>query len=352
MVKVGTNVLTRADGRLDLTIISNLVDQLAILKQAGVEVVLVSSGAVGAARSLFSDLHKMNKVVRRQLLSSVGQTRLLQVYQTFLEHHGLFCAQVLATKEDFRDRQHYLNMKNCLLALMRPDILPIINENDVISIDELMFTDNDELAAWIASMVGAEALFVLTNVDGIFTGHPDHPDSELLQSIDPDDASVFQYIAPNKSSFGRGGMATKFRTAQRVAKLGISTYILNGKKWDSLQLLWNGELEKYTQVTAKKDVSNIKKWIAFNERASTGKVYINPGAETALSDPQTVNSLLPVGITTVDGHFEKGDLIELYNAQKELIGKGIAQYDSLLAQERIGKTGHKPLVHYDHLFLE
>ena len=352
VVKVGTNVLSKADGRLDLTTISLLVDQLADLKQRGCEVILVSSGAVGAARALFPNLEKLNKIVRRQVLSSVGQIRLLNVYQTFFNNYGLYCAQVLATKEDFRDRKHYLNMKQCLLALNRPDIIPIVNENDVISVDELMFTDNDELAAWIASMWGAEALFLLTNVDGIYDGPPDKEGSQLLRTIAPDDEAVLSFIAPNTSAFGRGGMATKYHTAQKVARLGIDTYIANGKRPKVLSALINGEDIPSTKIPGQKDQSNLKKWIAFSEASSLAVIYINAGAQQALQDVESVKSLLPIGVTKIKGSFEKGDLLEIFNEEGTFIGRGLAQYDHVQAKGLVGKSDQKPLIHYDHLLIE
>ncbi|HKK73830.1 MAG TPA: glutamate 5-kinase [Saprospiraceae bacterium] len=351
VIKVGTNVLTKTDGRLDLTIISNLVDQIAFLKASGTEVILVSSGAVGAARSLLPDLDQLNKVVRRQLLSSVGQIRLLNVYQTFFANYDLFCAQVLATKEDFRDRQHYLNMKECLLALQRPDLIPIVNENDVIAIDELMFTDNDELAAWVASMLSADALFILTNVDGILTGHPEAPDSTLIPEIDPNDEHILKYIAPSTSSFGRGGMATKFHTAQKVARLGITTFIANGKRNNTIVDILQGTTSTFTKVMASTDKSNIKKWIAFSENPAPAWIIINEGAERALRNIQTVNSLLPVGILEIRGDFQKGDLLEIYNLSEDFVGRGLAQYDSTQANKWLGQKDQKPLIHYDHLLI-
>jgi glutamate 5-kinase len=351
VIKVGTNVLTQEDGRLDLTIISNLVDQITHLKERGVEVILVSSGAVGAARALLPNLDQLNKIVRRQLLSSVGQIRLMNVYQTFFSNVQLHCAQVLATKEDFRDRQHYLNMKQCILALLRPDIVPIVNENDVISIDELMFTDNDELAAWVASMISAEALFILTNVDGIYTGHPDDPESQHLAEIDPADESILAFISPNKSAFGRGGMATKFHTAQKVAKLGIPTYIANGKRLNTVTNIFQEVPVPFTKVPGQTDLSNLKKWIAFNETSAPASVVINAGAQLALQNPDTVNSLLPVGIIKIQGAFQKGDLIEIFNEAKEFIGRGIAQYDQQQLEQCLGIAEQKAFIHYDHLLI-
>jgi len=152
VVKLGTNVLTRTNGALDITSISHIVDQIVQLKQQGIEVILVSSGAVGAGRSAIQLSKNLNKIVQRQVYSAIGQIHLLNLYNNLFGNHQIFCAQVLATKEDFRDRTHYLNMKNCFQALLRDNVIPIVNENDVISVNELMFTDNDELAGLIASL--------------------------------------------------------------------------------------------------------------------------------------------------------------------------------------------------------
>lgn len=350
VIKVGTNVLTRNDGKTDLTNISHIIDQIALLKQNNIEVILISSGAVGAGKTLLPNLNNLSKVVRRQVLSAVGQVRLMEIYRSFLNNHNLNCAQVLATKEDFRDRQHYLNMKNCFQALQRADILPIVNENDVIAIDELMFTDNDELAGLVAAMTGAETLFILTNVDGIFTGHPDNPESQLIPEIRPDDASIQEFIAPRKSSFGRGGMQTKLRIAQKAAQVGITTYIANGKKPGVLVDLLNGK-KTGTKVIAKENISNVKKWMAFNTPKQQGKVYINEGAEKALCNENTINSLLPIGIDKIEGNFQKGDLLEIISAQGITIGLGLAMYDSELAASYKGQANKKPIIHYDHLFI-
>lgn len=351
VVKVGTNVLTRPDGLLDMTSISNLVDQIAGLKKMGVSVILVSSGAVGAGRSLLPLKEQTNKVVRRQVLSAIGQVRLMDIYRQFFLNHGLFCAQVLATKEDFRDRRHYLNMKNCFQALLRDQVVPVVNENDVISVTELMFTDNDELAGLVAAMINAEGLIILSSVDGVLDGSPDDPASKVIPEIEPADPKWEQYILPSRSSFGRGGMHTKFRIAGKAAKVGIATYIANGRNPGVLASIVKGE-SVGTLFRPKEGVSGFKKWIAYNETAPKGKVRINAGAEEALRSPDRVTSLLPVGVEAVIGAFEKGDIIHILNERDEVIGWGLAQYDNERAKMNVGKKGKKPLVHYDYLYVE
>ncbi len=351
VVKVGTNVLTRSDGFLDITAISHLVDQIAQLKQKGVSIILVSSGAVGAGKSAIQLSKEVNKIVQRQVYSSIGQVRLMSTYTNLFGNYQIHCGQVLATKEDFRDRTHYLNMKNCFQALLRDKVIPIVNENDVISVSELMFTDNDELAGLIASMINADALIILSTVDGILDGHPDEPDSKTIPEIDPDDKSIQKVILPSKSSFGRGGMATKFNMSKKVSKLGITTIIANGKRANIILGINKGDFIG-TKILPKGNASNIKKWMAFNEVAEKGLIYINEGAERALCSNDKITSLLPIGITKIEGTFKKGDIVRIVDEQGKSLGIGIAQYGMDKAQENIGKKGKKALVHYDYLVMD
>jgi len=350
VVKVGTNVLTRPDGLPDITTISHLVDQLALAKKEGYQVILVSSGAVGAGKSLLNKMGEANKVIRQQVFASIGQIRLMGVYADLLSNYNLLCAQVLATKEDFRDRIHYINMRNCFEALLKDNILPIVNENDVVAVNELMFTDNDELAGLIASMINASTLIILSNVAGVFDGPPEKEGSQLIESIEAKDKQLLKSIAPSRSSMGRGGMHTKFRIAQKSASLGIKTVIANGKQDHMITNILRG---KYTGSTfqASSKVSSLKKWIAFNDTAHKSIVFLNAGAVEALCSPDRINSLLPVGITRIDGEFEKGDIVQINNDQHQVIGMGIAQYNSTLASQYLGKKGKKALVHYDYLYI-
>lgn len=351
VIKVGTNVLTQANGLLDLTSISHLVDQIANLKKEGVEIILISSGAVGAGKSIYPIRKDINKVVRRQVLSAVGQVRLMEIYRQFFANYQLFCGQLLVTKEDFRDRQHYINMKNCFQALLRDEIIPIVNENDVVSINELMFTDNDELAGLVAAMINAEALIILSNVDGVLDGPPDLASSKVIPEIDSNDKKALALIMPSKSSFGRGGMRTKFRIAQKAAKVGINTIIANGKRPNIIvDILRNNFIG--TRFKAKSAVSNLKKWIAYNETESKGIIYINEGAVKALCSTEVVTSLLPVGILKIEGTFKKGDLISIQNEKGVSVALGIAQYGIEKAKNYIGQKNKKALVHYDYLFVE
>lgn len=351
VVKIGTNVLTRPDGFLDITTISHLVDQMAFLKKEGVSIILVSSGAVGAGKSAIQLSKEVNKIIQRQVYSSIGQIRLMSTYTNLFGNYQIHCGQVLATKEDFRDRTHYLNMKNCFQALLRDQVIPIVNENDVISVNELMFTDNDELAGLIASMINADALLILSTVDGILDGHPDLPTSKTIPEIDPDDKTIEKVIAPSKSSFGRGGMATKFNMSKKVSKLGITTFIANGKRNNIILDINKGSFIG-TKILPKGNASNIKKWMAFNEVKEKGLVYINQGAVEALRSTDRITSLLPVGIIKIEGTFKKGDIVRIVDEQGKNLGIGIAQYGLDKALENVGKKAKKALIHYDYLIMD
>ena len=345
VIKVGTNVLTNANGTLDIALIADLVSQIAEAKRQGIEILLVSSGAVGAGRSIVDLPEKLNPVTKRQVYAAVGQVELMRWYTELFRQQGLHCAQVLATKEDFRDRLHFINMKRCLLALLRDNIVPIINENDVISISELMFTDNDELASLTASLVNADRLVILSNVDGVLDEN-----KNVIPVISPDDTKVFGKITSKKSSFGRGGMLTKLRMCQKAAKLGIHTYIANGKNRLLLQLLV-GEAVLCSYFPAGKKPSGLKQWMARSEGQAEGAVAVNDGAADILQNETKTASLLPVGIIAIKKPFKKADVIAIENGKGKVLGIGVASYSSKKLEPLLGQKGQKELVHYDYLLI-
>jgi glutamate 5-kinase len=349
-VKVGSNVLTQKDGTLDVTRMSAIVDQVAALQKAGVEVILISSGAVASGRSVVKTDRKLDAVDQRQLFSAVGQVILINRYSDLFHQKGLICGQVLTTKENFSSRRHYLNQKNCMTVMLENGVIPVVNENDTISVTELMFTDNDELSGMIATMMDAEALIILSNIDGIFNGNPSDPNAQVIREIEPN-ADLKQYIATEKSSFGRGGMLTKCNIARKVAEEGIPVYIANGKKDHILPDLLDASKDVIcTRFMATKKASAIKKWIAHSDGFAKGEVHINQGCFDALNEKAV--SILPVGITKLVGDFEKGDIVRIFDPAGHQIGVGKAQYGSETAHDIVGKKGEKPLVHYDYLYLD
>lgn len=350
-IKIGSNVLTTADGMPNEKRIKHLVDQMAYLKSKGVNVLLVSSGAVASGRKIVNCHKRTDPISCRQLWASVGQVKLIHLYSKLFEKHGILCSQVLVTKEDFRDRQHFLNIRNCLKTLLDHDILPIINENDVVSVTELMFTDNDELAGLISSMMDAEAMIILSNVDGIYDGSPDDCESKVIPVIQDDFASVAKFISTSKSNFGRGGMVTKFGMAKKVATSGIPVHLANGGRENILiDILENNPGLVQTYFSPGKKSSQIKNWLAYTDVSTKGEVHINEGARKSLYSNKAT-SLLLIGVTAIKGDFMKGDIIKIYDENGNNIGLGKSQYNSETAIKKIGEKNTKPIIHYDYLYL-
>ena len=229
VVKVGSNVLTRKDGKLDVTRVSAIVDQVAWLRRHDIEVILVSSGAVACGRRELTVDHSLDSVEQRQLYSAVGQVKLVGLYYDLFREFGIHIGQVLTMKENFEPGEQYRNQQACMKVMLENDVLPIVNENDTVSVTELMFTDNDELSGLIAQMMQAETLILLSNIDGIYDGHPDDPESKIIPEVAPN-TDLSQYIKEEKSAFGRGGMHSKYTTAQKVQKTGIRVIIANGER--------------------------------------------------------------------------------------------------------------------------
>lgn len=351
-VKIGSNVLTRKDGTLDVTRMSALVDQVAELHKNGVEVILISSGAVASGRSEIRASKKLDSVDQRQLFSAVGQAKLINRYYELFREHGIPVGQVLTTKENFASRRHYLNQKNCMMVMLENGVIPIVNENDTISVTELMFTDNDELSGLIASMMDMEVLIILSNVDGIYDGDPVKPNSSIISEVGQG-KDLSDYIKTEKSGFGRGGMLTKTFIARKVADEGITVIIANGKRDNILiDLLKKPKSTLSTRfIPATQEVSSIKKWIAHSEGFAKGELHINEQAAEVLNSDKAV-SILPVGVTKIIGEFEKDDIVRIIDHNGNRIGVGKASFDSAEAKEMIGKHGLKPIVHYDYLYLE
>lgn len=368
-VKIGSNVLTRSDGTLDVTRMSALVDQIAELHKAGIETILVSSGAVASGRSEIRPAKKLDSVDQRQLFSAVGQAKLINRYYELFREHGIPVGQVLTMKENFATRRHYLNQKNCMTVMLANGVIPIVNENDTISVSELMFTDNDELSGLIAAMMDAQALIILSNIDGIYNGPPADPASEVIREI-AHGKDLSAYIQTSKSSFGRGGMLTKTNIARKVADEGITVIIANGKRDNILTEIVSNEERRmkneesgcastpqensssYTRfIPAPQPVSSVKKWIAHSEGFAKGELHLDNRATRVLASDKAV-SILPIGITRVRGEFEKDDIVRIIDSEGNPIGVGKANCSSEEAHEAMGKHGKKPVVHYDYLYIE
>ncbi|MDR2886129.1 MAG: glutamate 5-kinase, partial [Rikenellaceae bacterium] len=373
----GSNVLTRTDGTLDTTRMSSLVDQIAALYRSGIEVIVVSSGAVASGRSEMKRYEqrgasgghenasaktrggaKLDAVSARQLFSAVGQVKLINRYYNLFEERDILCGQVLTTKESLATRGHYLNQRNCMETMLQRGVIPIVNENDTISVTELMFTDNDELSGLVSTMMGADALIILSNIDGIFDGDPSQSGTSVIREIHPGKRDLSHYIQATRSEFGRGGMLTKSRIAARVADEGVEVIIANGKKDNMLTAITGTGASATKQdvlctrfVPSPREVSSLKKWIAHSEGFAKGALHINQGAYDALLREKAI-SLLPVGVCAVDGEFEKDDIVRILAPDGAQIGLGRVSADSARARQVAGQKGARALVHYDYLYLD
>lgn len=250
VIKVGTQVITNKDSRIVGKILGKLVEQIAYLYEQGIVSVLVSSGSVIAGKEVMSrGLKSQDRITRRQIFSAIGQPRMMRHYYNLFQDHGMRCAQVLATKRDFDPGKHRENMVNCYEGLLAEGVIPIANEDDAVSLSMSTFTDNDELASLVAELINADMLIMLTDTDGLYNGHPDHQDSELIKHVRIDQP-VEQYIQKSTKgeAEGRGGMESKLRIAKKMAKMNIPTFIANGKRDNVIVDIVYGE-EVGTKIT-------------------------------------------------------------------------------------------------------
>ena len=352
VIKVGSNVLTRDDGKLDITRMSAIVDQIAWMRSQGHEVILVSSGAMASGRGELKVSHKLDSVEQRQLFSALGQAKLINLYYDLFREYHIPVGQVLTMKESFATRREYLNQRACMTVMLENGVIPIVNENDTVSVTELMFTDNDELSGLIASMMDAGTLIILSNIDGIYNGSPNDPASEVIRKVSPD-RDLSDYICREKSGFGRGGMITKCNIARKVADEGIRVIIANGKRNDILPaLICRPDSTPHTEFVPNAGaVPAIKKWISHSAGFAKGRIHVNDKAAAALCGEQAV-SLLPVGVTAVEGDFEEGDIVSIIAPGGKKIGVGRSSYSHTEAKAVIGQHDVRPLVHYDYLWME
>ena len=356
VIKIGSNVITRPDATLDVSRIAMIVDEVAALHRQGAQVILVSSGAVASGRGELRETAPadgLDSVSARQLYSAVGQAKLINRYYDLFREHGIVCGQVLTMKECFATRHLYLNQKNCIEVMLAHGVIPIVNENDTVSVTELMFTDNDELSGLIATMLDAEMLLILSNVDGVYDGDPRQAGSRLLATIEAGRRIDRRAFATAGSSFGRGGMGTKYATARRVAEEGIAVVIANGRRAGIISAVVAGDRAvPFTLFEpAEHRASAVKKWIASSGGFAKGEVRVNAGAAQALTSGKAVSVLL-VGVTDIAGDFRKGDIARVLAPDGTVIAVGKVSLSADKARKAIGKRGIAPLIHYDYLSLD
>lgn len=351
IIKVGTKVLTNKDGKLDRNIIEHIVEQIIAVRNKGCEVVLVTSGAVGSGRAIMKSSDKEETPADKQVYAAVGQVALMNTYAEYLKKHNVQSAQILVTKEDFRDKVHYRNMETCFLNVLRDNVLPIVNENDVVAVKELIFTDNDELTSLVALQLNADAVFILTSVDGVIAGDFNDPNAQVISEIKIDDLrSAEKFVTADKSSGGRGGMLTKFAMARKMISAGITVFMLNGKKPSGILDIFDGK-QLGTKFSPHKKVSSRKRRIAHGDSLARGSVVVNKCFEDQIFEDKKAMSLLPVGILSATGEFKKGDIVKITTEKGRVIGCGISKSDMESVNNVAGTKGGKAVIHYDDLFI-
>lgn len=333
VVKVGTSTLTYATGKLNLDQLERLVRELADLRHRDIEVVLVSSGAVGAGMGKLGLRSKPRSIPEKQALAAIGQGILMQMYEKFFAEYGEIVAQVLLTREDITQRGRYLNARNTLLALLRLGVVPIINENDTVAYEEIKFGDNDTLAALVAGLVDADLLVLLSDIDGLYTADPRKDSSaQLIKTVEELTPEIVALAGNSGSRLGSGGMMTKIQAARIVSTSGIPMIVANGSQKGVLKEIVMGENPGTLFLPCDHRLNSRKAWIGYASKTS-GAVTVDQGAEKALLEKG--KSLLPSGITSVEGDFERGCVISIMGGSGE-IARGIVNYSSAEIKQIMG----------------
>jgi len=345
VVKLGTGVLTDSRKRPDQVQLAQLVAQLAALRAAGKEVVLVTSGAVGAGMGVLGHETRPSALAERQACAAVGQSRLMTMYATLFRHYDLSVGQVLLTHEDLADHARHLNARNTLLTLLKHGIIPVINENDVVSVTELKFGDNDTLSALVASLLPADLLVILTTADGLVRNFG-RPDAQVIAEVPVIDAEIEQLAGGTTSVTAVGGMVTKIQAAKIVVRAGLPLVIASGHKFDALARILAGEAEGTCFHPRGGRLPSRKRWIAFYLRPQ-GTLFVDDGARRALV--QQGRSLLAPGITRVEGGFAAQDVVRICDASGAEFARGLVQR---AAAELAGAAGDRAeVVHRDDLVI-
>ncbi len=325
VVKIGSSLLTANGQGLDLDAISHWAGQIADLHNAGHEIILVSSGAVAEGMVRMKLEHRPTDLPSLQACAAIGQMGLIQTWSSVLEKHQIQTAQVLLTHDDLADRRRYLNSCDALQNLIEWRVIPVINENDTVSTDEIRFGDNDTLAAMVAGQVHADLLIILTDQQGMFDSDPrSNPNAKLFHTVRALDESLFD-MAGGGGKFGRGGMLTKVRAARLAAKSGCPTLIASGESDNVLARLMAGELLGTLFITDNDRIAAHQQWLAAHLQTA-GRLVIDDGAVKAIKENH--RSLLPVGVKAVEGHFDRGDVVECVDTQGHRVAVGRVNFSS------------------------
>jgi len=329
VVKLGTSLLTGGTDHLDRETMSGLVSQMAKLHDQGVEILVVSSGAIAAGRYKLGLVSDRRGIPYKQVLASIGQGQLMNIYDQLFSESGITVAQALLTKSDLTDRSGYLNARNTLLALLELKVICIVNENDVVAIDEIKeekFGDNDNLSAMVANLVDADLLLILSDIAGLYTADP-HRDStaSLITQVEKIDSRITKIVNGTAGTLGTGGMVTKIDAAKLATSSGVAVVIADGREPDLISRIVGGDKIGTLFTPAAGSLESRKRWM-MSGLSTKGKLIVDSGAVEALRKQN--RSLLAAGITQTEGKFQRGDIVNIYDPEGNHIGCGITNYSA------------------------
>ncbi len=360
VIKIGSSLVTD-DGRgLDLNAIKSWTEQIADLRKAGKEILLVSSGAVAEGMVRLNWDERPSALHELQAAAAVGQMGLVQSYESCFKQHDILSAQILLTHDDLSDRRRYLNARSTLKSLLDLDVIPIINENDTVATDEIRFGDNDTLAALVANLVEADALIILTDQQGLYTADPrSNPDAELVSLGQANDAALHKMAGSTGGKLGRGGMSTKLSAAQRAARSGTATLITSGRNENALRSIASVSENGTLLLPDTEPMAARKQWLAGHLKVS-GQLVLDKGASKVLRE--SGKSLLSVGVTSVTGNFIRGEMVSCISDEGHEIARGLVNYNAIEAARICGKASsdieailgyidEPELIHRDNLVL-
>jgi glutamate 5-kinase len=358
VVKVGSSILTSIGEGLRYEVFSRLSKEISDLKRQGFEIVLVSSGAIAAGMEKLGYKTRPQAITQKQATAAVGQTRLMNIYESYFSRYQQMVAQVLLTHDDLSHRRRFLNARNTLMALLEIGIIPVINENDTVVVDEIKFGDNDNLSALITNLIGADLLIILTDMDGLCDSDPRvNPHARCIPLVEDIDGDIEGIVGETKSETSVGGMISKIQAAKKASRFGIPTVVARGTKDGVLRQILKGK-EIGTLILPKREaLSSWKHWIAFNPKPK-GDVIVDDGAKKAIV--QKGKSLLPSGVVKIRGAFDRGDLVTCLGPRGKEFARGLVNYSAPelerikgLRSDRIESTlGYKysdEVIHRDDL---
>jgi glutamate 5-kinase len=326
VVKVGSSILASVEKGLHYEVFSHLTKEISDLKRQGYEIVLVSSGAIAAGMEKMGYKIRPQAITQKQATAAVGQTRLMNIYENYFSRFQQMVAQVLLTHDDLSHRRRFLNARNTLLTLLELGIIPIINENDTVVVDEIKFGDNDNLSALITNLIGADLLIILTDIEGLCDSDPRvNPNARCISLVEDTDVDMGGIVGETKSEMSVGGMISKIQAARKASRFGIPTVVARGTKEGVLHQILKGK-EIGTLILSKGEaLSSRKHWIAFNPKPK-GDVTVDDGAKKAIV--QKGKSLLPSGVVKIKGSFDRGDLVTCLGPRGKEFARGLVNYSA------------------------